>query len=88
MLKNLLKGFVMNDRVFIVCVTIAFMALVGSITFYHYEELKAMQSNVESAIVKGIDPITVRCVYGKSADSVCVAYAASHSDLNSIPSKK
>jgi hypothetical protein len=35
-----------------------------------------MKSNIESAIVKGIDPIAVKCAYGK-ADPVCIVYAAS-----------
>jgi hypothetical protein len=32
----------------------------------------------ESAIVKGIDPVAVRCAYASERDVVCVAYAASH----------
>ena len=73
-----LKEFVMNDNVFTVSVLIAIVTLVGSVTFYKYSELKSVERNVESAIVKGIDPVAVRCAYANERDVVCVAYAASH----------
>jgi hypothetical protein len=72
-----LKEFVMNDNVFTVSVLIAIVTLVGSVTFYKYSELKSVERNVESAIVKGIDPVAVRCAYANERDVVCVAYAAS-----------
>jgi hypothetical protein len=73
-----LKEFVMNDNVFTVSILIAIVSLIGSITFYQYSELKSVERNVESAIVKGIDPIAVRCAYAGERDVVCVAYATSH----------
>jgi Cu/Ag efflux pump CusA len=45
------------------------------LTFYNYNQTIAVKSSVESAIVKGIDPMSVRCAYG-STDSVCMVYAA------------
>jgi hypothetical protein len=80
-----LKEFVMNDNVFTVSILIAIVSLIGSITFYQYSELKSVERNVESAIVKGIDPIAVRCAYAGERDVVCVAYATSH---NTQPSTK
>ena len=65
----------MNDQVFVISILIGIMSFIGSITFYKYNELNAMKSNIESAIVKGIDPIAVKCAYG-SSDPVCVVYAA------------
>ena len=73
-----LKGIIMNDNVFVSCVTLALVTLIGSVTFYQYSELKSVERNVESAIVKGIDPIAVRCAYASQSDVVCVAYASSH----------
>jgi hypothetical protein len=35
-----------------------------------------MAANIENAIAKGIDPLTVRCSYAKSDDIVCIAHAA------------
>jgi hypothetical protein len=34
-----------------------------------------MAKNVESAISKGVDPISVKCAYITTADSICIAYA-------------
>ena len=68
----------MNDRVFIVSVLIGLVTFIGSATFYKYNELLAIRSNIESAIVKGIDPIAVRCAYSNERDVVCVAYGATH----------
>jgi hypothetical protein len=73
-----IKEIIMNDRVFTVCLTLAVMTLITAVTFYKYSELKSVQSNVESAIVKGIDPIAVRCAYANERDVVCVAYGSSH----------
>ena len=73
-----LKEFVMNDNVFTISVLIAVVTMIGSVTFFHYSELKSVEKNVESAIVKGIDPIAVRCAYANERDNVCIAYAASH----------
>jgi len=78
MVLGKLKGMIMNDNVFVSCVTLAIVTLIGSITFYTYSELKSVERNVESAIVKGIDPIAVRCAYATPSDLVCVAYTASH----------
>jgi hypothetical protein len=71
-----LKEFVMNDKVFTVCFTVALITLIGSVTFYKHSELKSVERNVESAIVKGIDPIAVRCAYANERDVVCVAYGS------------
>jgi hypothetical protein len=79
-----LKEFVMNDNVFTVSVLIAIVTLVGSVTFYKYNELKSVERNVESAIVKGIDPVAVRCAYASERDVVCVAYAASHNPKETL----
>lgn len=66
----------MNDAVFYISLLIAFVTLVLSVTYYNYSELKSVERNVESAIVKGIDPVAFRCAYAQERDVVCVAYAA------------
>ena len=75
----------MNDRVFIISVLVGVVTLIGSVTFSEYNQLNAMKSNIESAIVKGIDPVAVRCAYASERDVICVAYAANNSPL---PAKK
>ena len=85
MVLGKLKEFIMNDRVFIISVLVGVVTLIGSVTFYEYNQLNAMKSNIESAIVKGIDPVAVRCAYASERDVICVAYAANNSPL---PAKK
>lgn len=72
----------MNDNVFTISLLTAIITLIGSITFYQYSQLKAMQSNIESAIVKGIDPIAVRCAYSNERDVICAAYGATHQKVS------
>ena len=59
----------------IVSSMIAVISLIIGISYVTIKRDEAMKSNIESAIVKGIDPIAVKCAYGK-ADSVCIVYAA------------
>jgi uncharacterized membrane protein len=86
MVLGKIKGIIMNNNVFVSCVTLALVTLIGSATFYQYSELKSVERNVESAIVKGIDPVAVRCAYASQSDVVCVAYASSHQQ--GIPTPK
>jgi hypothetical protein len=49
-----------------------------------------MANNIDNAINKGIDPITVRCAYAPATDNVCLAYAITHQQLEApeAPTKK
>lgn len=67
----------MEDKWFFGSLTIILMGIVLAFTFYEYNELKSLERNVESAIVKGIDPIAVRCAYASRTDTLCISYAAS-----------
>jgi hypothetical protein len=87
-LGKLIKEFVMKDTVFTVSMLIAIVTFIGSVTFYKYNELKSIERNVESSIVKGIDPVAVRCAYASERDLVCVTYAATHTNQNLNTSSK
>ena len=63
-----------NDKVFIISVLIAVVTLIGALGFNEYSMLKSMERNIESAIVKGIDPVAVRCAY-KADSTMCAIYA-------------
>jgi len=60
---------------FIIAVTLAVLALIGSLSYNNYTELKSMERNIESAIVKGIDPVAVKCAYSPQ-NTMCTVYAA------------
>jgi len=83
-----LKEMLMSDRVFVISVLIGVMTLICSVTFYKYNELQVLKSNIESAIVKGIDPVAVRCAYSDQRDIVCVAYGAGLQSPNPPKSSK
>ena len=75
-----------NEKVFIVAVLIGILSLIGSISYTKNAELKSMERNIESAIVKGIDPLAVRCAYGDST-WICMQYASSHGKESNISKK-
>lgn len=72
-----LKEFftVKTENIFIISATISLLAVVGAITYYNQLSIKSMERNIESAIVKGIDPIAVRCAYESTSSNLCIAYA-------------
>lgn len=63
-----------SDIVFIIAVTLGVLALIAAMAHNQYAELKSMERNIESAIVKGIDPVAVRCAY-KADSTMCAIYA-------------
>lgn len=70
---------------FIIGTTMVIITAFVCATFYNYHQTMSMKSNIESAIVKGIDPVAVKCAYS-SNDTVCVAYAVAHGQ--GTPAKK
>ena len=75
-----------NEKVFIIAVLIGILSLIGSIAYTKNAELKSMERNIESAIVKGIDPLAVRCAYGDST-WICMQYASGHGKESNISKK-
>ena len=57
-------------------VTLVLLSIVTAICIYGLNERKLMAANIENAIAKGIDPLSVRCSYVKSDDIICVAHAS------------
>jgi hypothetical protein len=69
----------MNEsNTFTISLLIAIVSVIVSVVYYGVSELKSIETNVQSAIEKGIDPIAVRCAYANQTDVVCVAYASAH----------
>jgi hypothetical protein len=76
------------DSTFIVCVTLILLASVAGMGYYFVTDRTLMSKNIDSAIAKGIDPLSVRCSYAKSDDLICVAFAASAQSHNVAASAK
>ena len=77
-LTNALK----SDNVITICITLFFLTAIVCLGWYHIHDRTLMADNMNTAITKGIDPLSVRCSYVKSDDIICVAFAASAQSHN------
>lgn len=73
--------------IFIISMLLATLALIATYGYIKLAELKSMERNIESAIVKGIDPLAVRCAYGDNS-WICMQYAGTHGKDLILPVKK
>jgi len=51
-------------------------AIVGAVV-YNVNDRILMSRNIDNAISKGVDPLSVRCSFADGRDMICVAYGAS-----------
>ena len=49
-------------------------AIIGT-ALYSLNDRNNMAKNIEAAIAKGVDPISVKCAYETNPNSTCIAYA-------------
>jgi hypothetical protein len=59
----------------ILCITCAVCSCIAAFTIYNTNDRNNMSKNIESAIQKGIDPISVKCAYETTTNTVCIAYS-------------
>jgi hypothetical protein len=68
----------LNDfRIFVICATIVAISAIVAATIHFGHEIVLKSKNVDSAIEKGIDPLSVRCSYSNPQDMLCITYALS-----------
>jgi len=60
-----------------VCLTVAACAAIAAFSIYNVNDRNNMAKNIDSAIQKGVDPISVKCAYETNANAVCIAYSMS-----------
>lgn len=58
------------------CVTIVFCTLIVSGFNFNTNSQNNMAKNIEAAIAKGVDPVSVKCAYETNSNPVCITYAA------------
>jgi len=63
------------------------------LAFWNYKinENALMSQNIQAAMDKGIDPLSVRCTYAADTDNICLAYALKNHDRNTdipVPIRK
>jgi len=81
-LINKIKGcFIMTERnLFVICTTVVLMTAISSIAYYNLQKDRLMSANIENGIVKGVDPVAIKCAYD-SQGTMCMLYAATkHGD--------
>ena len=59
-----------------VCATIIVTTAIIGGYYYNMNDRNRMSQNIENAINKGVDPISVKCAYETTVNSTCIAYAA------------
>jgi len=50
-------------------------AIVGLIV-YNINDRNNMAKNIEAAISRGVDPLSVKCAYETNSNPICITYAA------------
>jgi hypothetical protein len=64
----------------VVCVTVVLITAISSVAYYNMQKDTLMSANIENGIVKGVDPLAIKCAYD-SQGNLCLVYAASkHGD--------
>jgi hypothetical protein len=68
----------MNRDLITVCVSVVIVlttAIIGGIV-YNTNDRNNMAKNIEAAIAKGVDPLSVKCAYETGINTTCITYAA------------
>ena len=60
----------------VVCLAIVIVAMIAGITVYNMNDRNNMAKNIEAAIAKGMDPLSVKCSYETNPGAICITYAA------------
>jgi hypothetical protein len=66
-----------NSNTFIIAAATVFITAIISFAWYNINDRVLMSRNIDAAIAKGVDSVSVRCSYAQPGDTICVAYAAS-----------
>jgi len=67
----------MNSNIItILCLSSLLVMVLFAFTTYKMKDRELMSKNIQEAITKGIDPLTVRCSYASETDNICVAFAS------------
>lgn len=76
------QPFIKLDSTIVVCVMFVIISMIIGYCYYSIKDRELMAQNIDTAISKGIDPMSVRCSYAKTEDTICVAFAITHTSTN------
>lgn len=54
---------------------ILILTIITAFWNYKVNENNLRSNNIQAAMAKGIDPLSVRCTYAPDTDNICLAYA-------------
>ena len=72
------ESYDMNKDLITICVSAVIIistAIMGLIV-YNINDRNNMAKNIEAAIAKGVDPLSVKCAYETNSNPICITYAA------------
>jgi hypothetical protein len=72
------ESFDMNKDLITICISVVIVlttAIIGAIV-YNTNDRNNMARNIEAAIAKGVDPLSVKCAYETNSNPICITYAA------------
>ena len=72
------ESFHMNKDLITICISVVIVlctAIIGAIV-YNTNDRNNMAKNIEAAIAKGVDPLSVKCAYETNSNPICITYAA------------
>jgi hypothetical protein len=58
-----------------ISVVLVLCSFIAAIAIYNINDRNNMAKNIEAAIAKGVDPLSVKCAYETSANPTCITYA-------------
>jgi hypothetical protein len=67
----------MNKDLITISVSVIIMVCTATVGYivYNINDRNNMARNIEAAITKGVDPLSVKCAYETNVNSVCIAYS-------------
>ena len=77
-------------KIYTIAVASVVLSAILGLSVYHINDRNLMAKNIDNAIAKGINPMSVRCSYVRGDDPICIAFAAKSEEpmLQSGPTKK
>lgn len=71
-----------------VSVVIVICTAIVSLVIYNLNDRNNMARNIEAAISKGVDPLSVKCAYDTTPSATCITYALTHGVSSPVVSIK
>ena len=60
---------------YVICATLIMGSMIAGITIYSLNDRNNFAKNMESAIAKGVDPLSVKCAYEQHPTATCITYS-------------